>query len=173
MAETISPLVPVIATSFVGLIACFIAYQQWKLANNKLKYDLFERRYKIYDQFIAFIEAVCRNPEFDIEHLTEFKKISSDVAFLFGPEIEEYRRELMVRSLGIRKFTQQTNLRLYDGPITEEKARKYYTEISWVSDQMRDAKSKFNRYLSFSEINGTSFLDRMEKVATKHDGPIY
>jgi hypothetical protein len=38
-----------IATLFLSVAVAVIAWQQWRVADNKLRLDLFERRYKVYD----------------------------------------------------------------------------------------------------------------------------
>ena len=36
-------------TPTVAVFGSFIAYLQWVLARNKLKFDLFDRRYRVYE----------------------------------------------------------------------------------------------------------------------------
>jgi hypothetical protein len=38
-----------IATLFLSVAVAVIAWQQWRVADNKLRLDLFDRRYKVYD----------------------------------------------------------------------------------------------------------------------------
>ena len=47
--------VPVIAS--IGLL---IAYRQWKTAQNKLKFELFEKRLKVYNSTVNFFYFILR-----------------------------------------------------------------------------------------------------------------
>jgi hypothetical protein len=38
-----------IATLFLSVAVAVIAWQQWRVPDNKLRLDLFDRRYKVYD----------------------------------------------------------------------------------------------------------------------------
>jgi hypothetical protein len=44
-----------VATLFLGLAVAVIAWLQWRLASDKLRLDLFDRRYKIYDATMRFV----------------------------------------------------------------------------------------------------------------------
>lgn len=47
-----------ISTPIIALFSLFIAYQQWKTARNKLKFDLYEKRLVIYTVTINSINKI-------------------------------------------------------------------------------------------------------------------
>ena len=42
----------------IALFACYIAWRQWRTAQNKLKLDLFEKRFAVYDTARNLFDSV-------------------------------------------------------------------------------------------------------------------
>ena len=68
MATLIPYLAPA-ATLIVGLSVAFIAWQQWQLARNKLRLDLFDRRYKVFEATRRFLAVILRDARFEDSQL--------------------------------------------------------------------------------------------------------
>ena len=60
-----------------------IAWQQWRVADNKLRLDLFDRRYKVYDATRKFLAVIFREASFTDSQLFEFYAGTSDAEFHF------------------------------------------------------------------------------------------
>jgi hypothetical protein len=83
-------------TLIIGGIAAAITYRQYKVAQAKLKLDLFERRFKIFHlTWVAVSDTVIRGTR-DENHglFTPFNNFRPEAAFLFGSDIEDYVDEL-------------------------------------------------------------------------------
>jgi hypothetical protein len=74
-----------IATLFLSIAVVVIAWQQWQVANNKLRLDLFDRRYKVYDATRNFLAVILREATFTNSQLFEFYAGTSDAEFLLAP----------------------------------------------------------------------------------------
>jgi hypothetical protein len=72
----------------LALIVAFIAYQQWRAAHNKLRLDLFDRRFAVYVQTLDFIGAVLQEGYPAGEQYGPFARARDRAQFLFGPEVE-------------------------------------------------------------------------------------
>jgi hypothetical protein len=79
-----------IATLFLSLAVVVIAALQWRVADNKLRLDLFDRRYKVYDAAKTFLIAIGRDATFTTAQLFEFNAGTSDAEFLFESDVVEY-----------------------------------------------------------------------------------
>jgi hypothetical protein len=86
-------------TPVVAVLALYIAYQQWQVNVRKLRLDLFDRRWMIYQAVIAFIVAVCRDFKVKADDIGTFRRATITADFLFGPEIPAYIDELCDRSI--------------------------------------------------------------------------
>ena len=140
-----------IATLIVGLAVAFIAWQQWQLARNKLRLDLFDRRYKVYDATRKFLSVILGKADFLDSQLFEFYAGTSDAEFLFESDVVDYLAELRKRAIDMR-----THQHVFDPlPVGEERSRHVqaaHDQLLWLSEQITAQKSVFAPYLSFAKI---------------------
>lgn len=139
------------ATLIVGCMVAFIAWQQWRVAENKLRLDLFDRRYKVYDATRKFLSCIVQEASFSDAQLFEFYGGTSDAKFLFGPEVVDYLAEIRKRALEMRKHK-----KVYEPlPVGEERSRHVQAEcdeLLWLSEQLTAMTKIFMPYLGFSHI---------------------
>jgi hypothetical protein len=77
----------------VGCMAGYIAWQQHETAKAKLKLDLFEKRYAIFEKTWTHLsEAIQTGP--GPTPFSTFDNIIPQAKFLFGPEVETYLKEI-------------------------------------------------------------------------------
>ena len=140
-----------IATLIVGLAVAFIAWQQWQLARNKLRLDLFDRRYKVYDATRKFLSVILGKADFLDSQLFEFYAGTCDAEFLFESDVVHYLAELRKRAIDMR-----THQHVFDPlPVGEERSRHVqaaHDQLLWLSEQITAQKSVFAPYLSFAKI---------------------
>src|SRR6266550_4059000 len=67
-----------IATLFLSLVVVIIAWQQWQVARNKLRLDLFDRRYKVYEATRKFLTRMLGEARFDQSDWFEFYAGTAD-----------------------------------------------------------------------------------------------
>jgi hypothetical protein len=77
---------PSYLTFTVAVIVAWIGFQQFLLAREKFKLDLFEKRFAIYKATQKFLKSLG-HPEFDFSNLVEFSRETQDAVFLFDEEI--------------------------------------------------------------------------------------
>ena len=70
-----------------ALIALYIAYQQWKTNRDKVKLELYDRRYKIYDATRKFVSSAVRNGDLSNEDFSDFYSILPEARFLFQEDV--------------------------------------------------------------------------------------
>ena len=90
----------------MGLAVAIIALQQWQVARNKLRLDLFDRRYKVFEATRLFLSVILSEATFSDAQLLEFYRGTSDTAFLFDQQVVDYLKEIAHRALDMR--THQT-----------------------------------------------------------------
>src|SRR6202035_621133 len=88
---------PVIFSYFQGLATIAIAYlavriasQQSKTNDLRSKLDLFDRRFRIYDEVNNLLGAMYATSVGD-ERLSDFLMKTEETVFVFGPDIQGYR----------------------------------------------------------------------------------
>jgi hypothetical protein len=148
MVEIIPYLAPS-ATLIVGLSVAYIAWQQWQVARSKLRLDLFDRRYKVFEATRKFLAVISRDARFEDSQLFEFYAGTSDAEFLFGSEVVDYLEEIRERSLDMR-----LHQKLYEPlPVGDERSRHvqfHHDQLVWLADQLTAMSKTFRPYLGFS-----------------------
>lgn len=74
----------------VAVLGSFIAYRQWRLAQNKLKLDLFDRRFKVYEAARDLLASIMTRGKADDDELLKYMIATREAKWLLGAEIAEY-----------------------------------------------------------------------------------
>jgi hypothetical protein len=73
-----------IATLFLIVAVVAIAWQQWRVAADKLRLDLFDRRCRVYEATRKFLSLMSREAEFTDAEYTDFRVATWDAQFFFA-----------------------------------------------------------------------------------------
>jgi hypothetical protein len=140
-----------IATLFLSVAVVVIAWQQWRVADNKLRLDLFDRRYKVYDATRKFLAVIVRDTTFTDSQLFEFYGGKSDTEFLFRSEVVDYLAQIRKRALDMRLHQQEFEP-LPVGADRSRRVQAHHDELSWLSDQLTAMTPVFAPYLGFQTV---------------------
>jgi hypothetical protein len=151
LVEGIVSSLPVFATFFLSVAVVLIAWLQWRVARNKLRLDLFDRRYKVYEATRKFLGLILRNGAFTDLELTEFELATSDAKFLFGDDVVQWLEEIRKRALHLRT-TQKLLSRPRDDHEVAKRAQAEHDDLLWLTDEIATMKSVFTRYLGFGHV---------------------
>src|SRR6267142_674771 len=85
-------------TPVIAIVATYVAWQQWKTNQNKLKLDRYERRLSVYKEVVRYISVGIRDANYDNDELLTFRSKVSEADFLFGVEgeVSKYIDELHI-----------------------------------------------------------------------------
>jgi hypothetical protein len=140
-----------LATLLVGCGVGFIAWQQWKVSHDKLRLDLFDRRYKVFDSTRIFLSVILKNARFDDSQFFEFCAGISDVEFLFGKDVVDYLTQIRTKALDARAHHEA----LETIPVGDERSRRVnakQNDILWLGEQINVISGAFAPYLNFTNI---------------------
>lgn len=139
-------------TPLIAIIAVYIAYQQMLTSKNKLKNELFDRRMKVFEAFQDFVREVVARGYAETEDIRNLHSVKSNIPFLFGEEIEEYRQNLVDSGLQLRSINRKlSDHTLPKGDKRTELAIKDYELNTWFSDQFAESINKFSEYLKIKD----------------------
>ena len=128
-----------------------IAYQQWRVARNKLRLDLFDRRYKVYESTRKFLSVIFREARFEDSDLFTFFAGTSDAEFLFDSSVVKYLDQIRNRALDMRTHQKKYELM----PVGEERSKHIEAELielNWLTSQLREMSKVFVPYLGFAHV---------------------
>jgi hypothetical protein len=146
-------------TTVMAIVMGWIAYQQSKTAKDKLKLDLFDRRYKVFQGVMDFIQALNMGNTSQ-ETFGQLYEALGPASFLFENEVLEYAMLVRQRAAEIRdahRVQQRAAAHKYDdaGPTQEalsEAGKKEREAVAWFYEQPEKASRVFQRYLDFKRL---------------------
>jgi hypothetical protein len=132
-------------TIIIGILVAYIAYRQYLLANEKLKLDLFEKRFAIYRGLQSFLSDILRESRVTNDRIVQFRIETQDATFLFEDDIPNYLDQVAEKAIELLiKGTHQK---------TSDVIRNEFGLISWFALQITGQDSKliqnFSPYLKF------------------------
>ena len=140
-----------VLTAGVGLAVALIAIFQMKIAHDKLRLDLYDRRYKLYQATKNFVVVALGEQCCSYSQMFEFRRDTIDAVFLFGSDIVDYINQIDKRVVESR--------RIYESyqplPVGVERTRLCDEEQGhrlWLTEQLTAMTKTFTPYLGFSNI---------------------
>ena len=135
-------------TVLVALFAAWIALQQYRVARNKLKLDLFEKRFSVFAGTRKFLSLLLQKGDVALDDLFSYRASIAEADFLFEEDLVKYLREIDRRALGLHTTT-GTMKPLPVGDERSRLAQRSSDEIGWLTDQLPELKNQFGPYMSF------------------------
>jgi len=153
-------------TPVIAAIGLFIAYWQWKTARDKLKSDLFDRRYSIFETTRNLCESIwLHDPNYGA-NLARLRLAQLEAKWLFSEKVAEYIGELHKKAVNLdmlnfeledfkEKYplSQYYSSKLNDVPETDRERifscrRDRDGLIDWFSNQEAVFDELFSPFLS-------------------------
>lgn len=85
-----SALGPLIVAVIAGGFGAYVVWRQWRTAQNRLKFDLFEKRHAIYKSGLDLINAYVSGGGIDKVMLSEYFFDMQDARWLFTNDLAVY-----------------------------------------------------------------------------------
>lgn len=135
-------------TPAIALIALYIAYQQHKTNQQRLRHETYERRLKVYKAVQAHLSVILRAGKTSYQECTLFYSEASEAAFLFDKSVMDKIDEIYIKSIDMVGLHEQ----LYpsDGsqglPVGEERSKVSQQNgklLEWHNDQLGESKNFF------------------------------
>lgn len=90
----IAPIVSATTALLIGLIAGWIAFQQWRTAQTKAQLDLYAHRFPIYSACKRVLVSISEDFRIDPYSARDFAVETGQARFLFDEKIEAYVKTL-------------------------------------------------------------------------------
>lgn len=143
-----------IATFALSVAVGIVAWQQWHVARNKLRLDLFDRRYKVWDTTRTFILQVLNNTVTD-PTMTEFKLAIADAKFLFDDDVVQFLNRILKCAAHLwttRQLLTDVQVRHATQEQLEQRAESQQRDLLWLGEQIPEATKVFGRYIGFTQV---------------------
>lgn len=143
----------IIATVVLAAFGGYIAYQQWQTAKAKVRLDLYERRFKVYRGVMDFLGAIARDAEVTHETLNAFYKETDEKRFLFNDDLKQWLKQLRQTAVQLRLVGKKITALPANREVERlEACDEDASLLQWFDEQIEQAESKFERYLTFKDL---------------------
>lgn len=134
-------------TPTIAVLAAIIAYRQWRTAQNKLKFDLFDRRLAVYDAARSMILSVMTSGKAQGEELQKFVIGTRPAKWVLNADIADYLDKDIWRKL---TELQMVDTELAPLPVGDERAKNVHAQRdikNWLMAQLTVLDEKFTPFL--------------------------
>ena len=145
--------VEVLGPSFIALVASlfvsYIAYRQWRTGQYRLRLDMFEKRYGVYEAIRSLIGTAELHRQITSEDLSEFYHGIRGAEFLFYGATRKFIESIgnmTFRARMARVALSKDHTRA-DRLIAEEK-----DVLAFLRDQDAALEKTFSRYIDLSKV---------------------
>jgi hypothetical protein len=154
---------PTFVAIAVGVIAATIAYWQWRTANDKLKMDLFEKRYNVYSAFLAASKAALANNPDRVKINIDFVELLWQADFLFDDKVGQFLKDANEEIARLIVFENNLAERRATSAPVDSRSEKNISDqmkVVWqlhesLLKRRQDAFQIFKPFLSFQLIKSS------------------
>ena len=137
---------PALITLVIGGIAAYIACHQYHVARAKLKLDLFEKRYAIFEETWKFLSGVVQGENIRQPAIHPIMNLAPQASFLFGKDIEEYISRAHSKRSELASLEREIQLG------NNEAIERNTQLMEWfVNESISCVKAAFGPYLDFAK----------------------
>jgi hypothetical protein len=137
----------------VGCITAYVAYKQHKTDKDKLKLDLYEKRFKVFQAIMELNSKIFRDANISISDLQIFLASTREANFLFDDDIKKFIEELYQKAIRLRFVEERLgDQRLPVGNERTKFANESHEILTWFGEIPRKTEKKFEKYLSLKNI---------------------
>jgi hypothetical protein len=136
-----------VLTPLLAVIIAYIAYRQWRTAQNRLKLDLFDRRLAIHSTARDLIATVTSYGKIENKDMFAFLSGTPQARWLLNESIVEYlEKELWPRVTKLQELVDTL-----DSPEVDRasNARQQRELKEWIAGQRSNLDALFDRFIKF------------------------
>lgn len=144
-------IVAAVSIPVIAIIAAYIAWQQRKVNERRLKHELFGRNFLVYEAILDFIGSIVTSGEAKDENLYNFNKKTKAAKFLLGEDISEFINKIYNKAIDL----QTLDAELEGLPVGAERSRivRERGEIKkWIYHQFGELDEKFKKILGLEKV---------------------
>ena len=132
-------------TPVVAIVAAYVAWQQLATNRRKLKLDLFERRYAVYEKIGEFIGSILTSGKVQTGKEIQFLVDTKATEFLFGNDISQFVSEAYRKAVHLHALDSELEGSTGEARSANIKAQREIKD--WFEEALTSLKKCFSEYL--------------------------
>jgi hypothetical protein len=149
--QYIQALGPTVVAVVVGAVAGYVAWRQWRTAHDKLAFDLYEKRFKVYEAVESIISAATVHDPVTLEEFIEFHRAIIGAEFLFDGDTRDFIVKIGQMAWRARNAREQRE-RSGHHPQTDNLINEEEGIVSFLLGQEQALEKMFRPYLDLSRV---------------------
>jgi hypothetical protein len=158
MTETIESWVAIfqaLLTPVIGILAAYIAWQQYRIQHRTFSGKMYERRYVVFKAFMSYLADIMREGKTSYQRLGLFYAEASEADFLFSDVISKKREELYQRGVDLQlshelMYPRDGSPGLPVGPERSRVAHENTEHLKWFLSQIAITKDIFKKEMQIN-----------------------
>lgn len=130
-------------TVFLTATTAAVAYQQYDVARNKLKLDLFEKRFKVVEALRLFLSQAHGKGEINEDDLNTYRIAIFEAPYLFEQDLVDYLQNVWSRGIDLKALTM--------APHKEGNGEKWAQHMREFSQELKSITDRFSPYMAFGK----------------------
>jgi len=134
-------------TPTIAVLGSIVAFLQWRTNSNRLKHELFERRYEQFMVISNFLASIMTSGKSKPEEQLKYLSGTSGMRFIFDEEIAKYVGET-IWHLAIE--LECLDSELVGVPVGEERTKNVHRQgeiKKQLNQEFKALEEKFSKYL--------------------------
>jgi len=156
-----------IIPSLIALAVVVVAFQQFLLAKERLKLDLFERRLAIYKAVQTYLEGVRTTQDSSDELSNSFREATQTAQFLYDSDVTDFIDELYRLGFRLNLANREVGC-LNDSQLMKAKGIKTEALREFMAHHLK-FDFRFLPYLKFRKWSGAFWIDFHKQHKKKKD----
>jgi hypothetical protein len=124
-----------------------IARQQADTAKNKLRLDLFDRRWAVFEAAMQLAGMAVQSADITEQERRKFAVASRGAEFLFNKELQSYCDELVREAIKLRVTKQAMDAAAHADNQYEQRVDAWVEKTAWFSKQVDEIPERFAPFL--------------------------
>jgi hypothetical protein len=134
-------------TPVVAALGLYIAFRQWRLSQNKLKLDLFDRRFSVYSSARSLLASIMTTGQAKEAEIYKFLSGTQEAKWLLNDEIVEYLDKQLWKQACDLQTLQDTLESMQRGVERTQKVNQKYEALKWFGAQYSELDRLFSPFL--------------------------
>lgn len=141
------PTATAVTTAGVAVIVALITWGQWSTNRARLRHELFERRYAVYEHIAGFIADILTSGKVAHGEPEGFSRRTKTAYFVFECDAEVKRLITEIYQNAVRLHALEATLESLSGEERKENVESQRKVKEWFEQTLGTLESRFEKYL--------------------------
>jgi hypothetical protein len=136
-----------VATPTIAALVAIITWRQWATNKAKLRHELFDRRYEVYERVAGFLSSVIQSGRVEPGTAEEFLRQTKKAYFVFGGDAAIKTLVEQIYHQAAKLHALQAKVNGLTGQALESNVDKQTEVKGWFQETLHSLEPRVSKYL--------------------------